>query len=219
RLSKTLGNKGNLVDAFTILLIAVAVAVIWGWMKRSQKNSRQQIANASEPKLDQYHQEISDSAQRLVEIINESLKIANESKNADTKLSRLDVAKKRLKELKKLSNEHPFIKLTQLEKVELSIVELEQEFIQAQYREAAEGNMRGQELEKEGNVDAAILEYERLLEDGVDTPFTYRRLAIIYSKRKETDEELRVLRAAIKNVPVGNSTHYQWFAERLAKKS
>ncbi|TDY04201.1 hypothetical protein [Thiohalophilus thiocyanatoxydans] len=207
------------MEAFTILLIIVAVAVVWVWIKKSQKNSRQQIANAPEPKLEQYHQAISASAQRLVEIINESLKIANESKNADTKVSRLDVAKKRLEELKKLSNEHPFIKLTQLAQVEQSIAELEQEFLQAQYREAAEGNMRGQELEKEDNIDAAILEYERLLEEGVDTPFTYRRLAIIYSKRKETDEELRVLRAAIKNLPVENSTHYQWFAERLAKKS
>ena len=206
------------MEASTILLIIAAAAAVWVWVKKSQKNSPQQIANAPEPKLDQYHQAISASAQRLVEIINESLKIANESKNADTKVSRLDVAKKRLEELKKLSDEYPFIKLTQLAQVDQSIAELEQEFLQAQYREAAEGNMRGQELEKEGNIDAAILEYERLLEEGVDTPFTYRRLAIIYSKRKETDEELRVLRAAIKNVPVQNSTHYKWFAERLAKK-
>ncbi|MFD1700089.1 tetratricopeptide repeat protein [Halopseudomonas phragmitis] len=206
------------MEAFTILFIIAAVAAVWVWVKKSQKNSPKQAANELEPKLDQYHQAISATAQRLVEIINESLKIANESKNADTKVSRLDVAKKRLEELKKLSDEHSFIKLTQLSKVEQSIADLEQEFLQAQYREAAEGNMRGQELEKEGNVDAAILEYERLLEEGVDTPFTYRRLAIIYSKRKETDEELRVLRAAIKNIPVENSTHYKWFAERLAKK-
>ena len=124
-----------------------------------------------------------------------------------------------LGELKQLSRDHPFIKLTQLPQVEQSIADLEREFLQAQYREAADGNMRGQSLEKEGKVDEAILEYERLLEEGVDTPFTYRRLAIIYSKRKEREEELRVLRAAIKNVHIENSAHYQWFAERLAKKS
>lgn len=207
------------MESFTILLVILAVAAVWVWIKKSKKNSSQQISHAPEPKLDQYHQAISDSAQRLVKIINESLKIANESKNADTKVSRLDVAKMRLEELKKLSDEHTFIKLTQLAQVEQSIAELEQEFLQAQYREAAEGNMRGQKLEKEGNIDAAILEYERLLEEGVNTPFTYRRLAILYSKRKETDEELRVLRVAIKNVPVENIDHYQWFAERLAKKS
>lgn len=79
--------------------------------------------------------------------------------------------------------------------------------------------MSGQSLEKEGRIDEAIVEYERLLDVGVDTPFTYRRLVIIYSKRNEREEELRVLRAAIKNVPAQNSKHYQWFADRLAMKS
>jgi tetratricopeptide (TPR) repeat protein len=207
------------VEALTLLLIIAAIAAIWILGKKSKKNSHTRFQETSEPKLDQFNQAIVDSAQRLVEIINESLKIANESKNADTKVSRLDVAKKRLDELKKLSKEYPLIKLTQLPEVEQSIAGLEREFLQAQYREAAEGNMRGQALEKDGNIDGAILEYERLLQEGVDTPYTYRRLAIIYSKRKETDEEMRVLRAAISNIPVENSAHYKWFAERLAKKS
>lgn len=206
------------MEALTLLLIIAAIATIWVWRQKS-KPPRRRFQKNSEPKLDQFNQAISDSAQRLVDIINESLKIANESKNADTKISRLDVAKKRLEELKKLSNEYPFIKLTQLSQVEQSIAGLEREFLQSQYREAAEGNMRGQALEKDGSIDDAILEYERLLQEGVDTPYTYRRLAIIYSKRKEPEEEMRVLRAAIRNVPVENSAHYQWFAERLAKKS
>lgn len=206
------------MEALTLLLIIAAIATIWVWRKKSKPPHRR-FQKDSEPKLDKFNQAISDSAQRLVDIINESLKIANESKNADTKISRLDVAKKRLEELKKLSNEYPFIKLTQLSQVEQSIAGLEREFLQSQYREAAEGNMRGQALEKDGNIDDAILEYERLLQEGVDTPYTYRRLAIIYSKRKEPEEEMRVLRAAIRNVPVENSAHYQWFAERLAKKS
>ena len=79
--------------------------------------------------------------------------------------------------------------------------------------------MRGQALEKDRKIEEALLEYEKLLEQGVDTPFTYRRLAILYSKRKDRENELRVLRTALKNVPVENSKHYQWFAERLAKKS
>jgi tetratricopeptide (TPR) repeat protein len=207
------------VEALTLLLIIAAIVAIWIFGKKSKKNSNNRLQKTSEPKLDQFNQAIVDSAQRLVEIINEPLKIANESKNADTKISRLDVAKKRLNELKKLSKEYPLIKLTQLPEVEQSIAGLEREFLQAQYREAAEGNMRGQALEKDGNIDGAILEYERLLQEGVDTPYTYRRLAIIYSKRKEPDEEMRVLRAAISNVPIENSAHYQWFAERLAKKS
>lgn len=201
---------------FIVGLVVVAGIV---WSRKSKPSSRVPSRKSTKPALDEFQQAVFDSAQRMVDVINESLKIANESKNADTKVSRLDVAKQRLEDLKRLSNEHPFIDLTQLPQVEQSIAALEIEFLQAQYREAAEGNMCGQSLEKEGKVDEAILEYERLLEEGVDTPFTYRRLAIIYSKRKEREEELRVLRAAIKNVPVANSNHYQWFAERLAKKS
>lgn len=207
------------MEALTLLLIGLAVVASWMWARNSKERPHRPPQVPTEPEFGEFHQAIIATAQRLVDIINESLKIANESKNADTKVSRLDVAKKQLGELKRLSKEHPFIKLTQLPQVEQSIAALEGEFLQAQYREAAVGNMRGEFLEKEGKIDEAILEYERLLEEGVDTPFTYRRLAIIYSKRKEREEELRVLRAAIKNVPVENSTHYQWFAERIVKKS
>lgn len=207
------------MDTLTFSLVGLAVVGVVVWAISSQGKHRRPARTSSEREFDDVGRVVTYSAQRLVDVINESLKIANDSKNADTKISRLDVAKKMLGELKQLSRDHPFIKLTQLPQVEQSIADLEREFLQAQYREAADGNMRGQSLEKEGKVDEAILEYERLLEEGVDTPFTYRRLAIIYSKRKEREEELRVLRAAIKNVQIENSAHYQWFAERLAKKS
>lgn len=210
------------MEGLVVLIIVVALLFVLIWSFKSKAGSSQKIAtphSAQEPQLDVAQQIAASSAQRLVEIINESLQIANDSKNADTKVSRLDVAKMRLDDLKRLAKENPIIKLTQLSQVERSIAELEREFIQAQYREAAEGNMRGQALEKEGNVEEAVQEYERLLADGVDTPFTYRRLAILYSKRKDRESELRVISAALKNVPVENSKHYQWFAERLAKKS
>lgn len=189
-----------------IIFFLIFTVVVW---RRKSEVVRQRSSS----------QAIIYSAQRIVDVINESLKIANDSMNADTKISRLDLAKAQLAELKKLSREHSFIKITDIQKVEQSICGLEQEFLLSHYREAADGNMRGQDLEKEGNIDKAILEYERLLNEGVDTPFTYRRLAIIYSKLKKPDEEVRVLQAAIRNIPVQNSGHYQWFAERLAKKT
>lgn len=206
-----------LVETFVFLFILGLIFLLAISLLSKKLNSDD--IPPSKTKLNQNQQAVVNSVQRLVDIINESLKIANESNNADTKVSRLDVAKQKLNELKRLSEEHTFIQLTQLPQVEQSIEELDQEFMQAHYRTASEGNLRGQALEKEGNVDEAITEYERLLEKNVDTPFTYRRLAIIYSKRKERDEELRVLKAAIKNVPIENSSHYQWFAERLAKKT
>tara|TARA_R110000823_G_scaffold143655_1_gene273947 strand:+ start:2109 stop:2744 length:636 start_codon:yes stop_codon:yes gene_type:complete len=210
------------VEGLVVLIIVVALlfVLIWSFKSRpgsSQKGSRPH--SAQEPQLDVTQQIAASSAQRLVEIINESLQIANDSKNADTKISRLDLAKERLDELKDLVKENPWIKIDQLSEVEQNISTLEWEFKQANYREAADGNMRGQALEKDRKIEEALLEYEKLLEQGVDTPFTYRRLAILYSKRKDRENELRVLRTALKNVPVENSKHYQWFAERLAKKS
>lgn len=210
------------MEGLVVLIIVVALlfVLIWSFKSRpgsSQKGSRPH--SAQEPQLDVTQQIAASSAQRLVEIINESLQIANDSKNADTKISRLDLAKERLDELKDLVKENPWIKIDQLSEVEQNISTLEWEFKQANYREAADGNMRGQALEKDRKIEEALLEYEKLLEQGVDTPFTYRRLAILYSKRKDRENELRVLRTALKNVPVENSKHYQWFAERLAKKS
>jgi len=205
----------------TLIIVTIGLVVVAGvmWMRTSKHQGRPSSESSEKPTIDAYSQSVIESANRLVDVINESLKIANESQNADTKISRLDVAKQRLSELKRISREHSFINLTQLPQVEQSIADLESEFGQAQYREAAGGNMSGQSLEKEGKIDEAIVQYERLIEAGVDTPFTYRRLAIIYSKRKKREEELRVLRAAMENVPKGNSKHYQWFADRFAKKS
>ena len=207
------------MDALLFLLVGLVVLAIVAWTIRSKGTPRRPSRPSSDRRFNDLEQGVVDSAQRLVDVINESLQIASSSKNADTKISRLDVAKDRLAKLKKLSKDYPFINLTQLSEVELSIADLEREFALAGYREAADGNLKGQSLEKEGKITEAIAIYERLLEEGVDTPFTYRRLAIIYSKRKEKDEELRVLHAAIRNIPVENSTHYQWFADRLAKKS
>ncbi len=210
------------MEGLVVLIIAVALLFVLIWSFKSRPGSSQtgsRLHSAREPQLDVPQQIAASSAQRLVEIINESIQIANDSKNADTKISRLDLAKERLEELKDLVKENPWIKIDQLSEVEQNISMLEWEFKQANYREAADGNMRGQALEKDRKIEEALLEYEKLLEQGVDTPFTYRRLAILYSKRKDRENELRVLRAALKNVPVENSKHYQWFAERLAKKS
>lgn len=166
----------------------------------------------------QYVQVTTETAERLVEVINESLHLANDSKNVDTKVSRLNVAKDKLEELKKLVNENSFLHLERLDQFEACVKELELEFDVAGYREIAQGNFSGELLEREGKVDEAIAIYEKLLEIGVDTPFTYRRLAIIYKKKKQKDDEIRVLKTALKNVPSSNNKHYEWFAERLSKR-
>ena len=160
---------------------------------------------------------VTSSAQRLVEVINESLTIANESNNPETKISRLEVAKDKLSEIKKLSKQYSFLALTSLNDVENSISELENEFLISGYAEIANGNITAESLEKEGKVEEAINEYEKLVERKVDTPFTYRRLAILYRKGKQENEETRIINEALNNIPKSNSKHYGWFQERLQK--
>lgn len=154
-------------------------------------------------------------ATRLVAIVNESLKIASESVNPDTKLSRLEVAKQKLAELNALAATYDFLSITSLAEVEALIDSLDVKFTQAGYADICAGNLCGEQLEKEGRIDEAITEYERLLVKGVDTPFTYRRLAILYKKLKRQDDELRVVRAALANISESNAQHYEWFSKRV----
>ena len=160
---------------------------------------------------------IGDSAQRLVSVINDSLKIANNSNNPETKLSRLSVAKSKLEELKRLAARHSFLTITSLNEVEHSISQIENEFMLSGLQEIANGNTSGEALEKDGKLDEAIIQYEKLAAKGVDTPFTYRRLAILYRKAKKGDDELRIIQAALENIPKSNAKHYSWFQDRLNK--
>ena len=208
-----IGSLGSGSALSTVYFSMFLVLMFFGAKLHREKKSKKNISNDHEQTI----KSVSGSGTRLVEIINESLKIANESKNPDTKVSRLNVAKDKLEELKKLEREFSFINITKLDEVESSIKALELEFETAGYREIAQGNMRGELLEKEGNIQAAIEAYEPLLSAKVDTPFTYRRLAILYRKLKQKDDEIRVVKEALKNIPSSNSKHYQWFAERLSK--
>lgn len=61
-----------------------------------------------------------------------------------------------------------------------------------------ERNLKGQQLEKQGDVEGAIRLYEQNIIDEVDTPHPYNRLTIIYRKQKRFDDEIRVLEKAIK---------------------
>lgn len=58
-------------------------------------------------------------------------------------------------------------------------------------------NLKGKELEKIGQVDRAIKFYEENVKDEFDGSFPYNRLAIIYRKRKQYKDEIRVLNKAI----------------------
>ena len=60
-----------------------------------------------------------------------------------------------------------------------------------------ERNLKGIQLEKDGQVDEAIKLYERNIEENFEGNHPYDRLAIIYRKRNQIGDEIRVLEKAI----------------------
>ena len=157
------------------------------------------------------------SAQRMVDVINESKKLAKTSKNPSTKVSRFKVARDKLEELKNMTHQYPFLSLPTLNEFEKELSDIALEIQQGGYVAIANANEAGQQLERDGLIDEAIPKYERLIAKAVDTPFTYRRLAIIYRKKKMVQDELKVLKEAIKNIPVSNTKHFEWFEDRYKK--
>ncbi len=83
--------------------------------EQSQAYSKSSYLTKSDVKL------IAETAQRIVQIINESLQIANTTKNIETKTSRVRIARQKLIELKEYAKKYPFIKIDKLHEVESNI--------------------------------------------------------------------------------------------------
>lgn len=64
------------------------------------------------------------------------------------------------------------------------------------FRTAARNNA-GIQLEKDGKTDEAIAVYEDNIKDGYPAYHSFQRLMIIYRKRKEYDNEIRVIQRGI----------------------
>jgi tetratricopeptide (TPR) repeat protein len=160
---------------------------------------------------------IASSAHRMIEVITESMRIAQDTSNPDTKSSRVGVARDNLRRLQAMQADYPFLVLENLPEVDADLTRLEAEAMVSDYAALADGNGKGQALEKEGRIEEAIEVYQRLTDGGTDTPFTYRRLAILHRKGKDTDAELAVLEQAIRNVPESNTGHHGWFVDRRDK--
>lgn len=60
-----------------------------------------------------------------------------------------------------------------------------------------ERNNIGIQLEKNGKIDEAIAVYEDNIRDGYPAYHSFQRLMIIYRKRKEYDNEIRVIKRGI----------------------
>lgn len=97
---------------------------MFDWLRRLSSKSSQPERPAY---TEQDVQMLGAMAQRMADAINESMQIANQSKNVETRRSRIRVARDRLADLQKMASEHPFLALTNLVDVERSIAELERE--------------------------------------------------------------------------------------------
>jgi len=82
----------------------------------------------------------------------------------------------------------------------------------------ADRNLYGQQLEKQGNIGDAIRVYQQNVEDEVDTPFPYMRLAVLYHKAHAYPAEIWILEKGISicNTPQ-TATSYKWMVKRLNK--
>jgi tetratricopeptide (TPR) repeat protein len=82
-------------------------------------------------------------------------------------------------------------------------------------------SLKGVELEKQGRIDDAITFYEKLVKNNFDGSHPYNRLAILYRKRNDYDNEKRVLEKAIELYSKGNPMYTKpkldRFKERLRK--
>lgn len=58
-------------------------------------------------------------------------------------------------------------------------------------------NIKGTKHEKEGRIDLAIKLYEKNISENFEGKHPYDRLAIIYRKQKDLENEIRVLNKAI----------------------
>lgn len=72
-------------------------------------------------------------------------------------------------------------------------------------------NLKGIELEKKGNIEDAVKLYEQNIADEFDGTHPYKRLAIIYRKKGQIEDEIEVLKKAIQVLKSNK------FKERLKK--
>jgi tetratricopeptide (TPR) repeat protein len=160
---------------------------------------------------------VKQAADELVGEIVTALGAASEFTDIGTRKLHVASTRAEFLELKRLAGRCRVLQHAGLEELELQILQIEKETETLEKQAITKRNQDGQDLEKRGLIKEAIAAYEKLVAKMVDTPFTYRRLAILYRKLKSFDDEIRVLREALRNIPKSNRKHYDWFKARLLK--
>jgi len=160
---------------------------------------------------------VKQTADELVGEINATLGTARKSTDIGSRKLHVASTRAEILQLKRLAGGCRELRHADLEEVELQILQIEKQTEILEQQAMAKRNQDGQDLEKRGLIKEAIAAYEKLVAKMVDTPFTYRRLAILYRKLKSFDDEIRVLREALRNIPKSNRKHHDWFKARLLK--
>jgi hypothetical protein len=160
---------------------------------------------------------VQQTADELVDGISTTLTEASKSTDIHARKLHLASTRAEIRELKRLAPRCRVLQRADLEEVELQFRQIEKETEILEQRATAKGIKDGQDLEKRGLIEEATATYERLVAKMVDTPLTYRRLAILYRKMKSSGDEMRILRAALRNIPKSNRKHRNWFRARLLK--
>ena len=75
----------------------------------------------------------------------------------------------------------------------------------------------GRALEMSGRVDEAVGYYETAVSDQMSTRFPYEHLRIIYRRREQYDDALRICQAALQNsfLSEQDHAHFQSWADKL----
>jgi tetratricopeptide (TPR) repeat protein len=160
---------------------------------------------------------VKQTADELVGGIITTLGTASKSTDIGTRKLHVESTRAEVLELKRLARGCRELQHADLGEVELQIRQIEMETEILEQRTVAKRHRDGQDLEKRGLIKEAIAAYEKLVAKTAGTPLTYRRLAILYRKLKSFDDEIRILRAALRNLPESNRKHYDWFEARLLK--
>jgi hypothetical protein len=112
------------------------------WDDSESPKKQEETDQIDPPNLTELQRFAWNQAISLMELINESIQISNNSTNPETKVSRLELAHAKLDSLKLLSVQHPFIKLQRLDGVRKTIADLAEEYSEAGYYAKTDSSCR-----------------------------------------------------------------------------
>lgn len=83
-------------------------------------------------------------------------------------------------------------------------------------KDMVDNNLRGMGFEKQKNIEAAIRLYEYNIEHGFNGSHPYERLVIIYRRMKDYDNEIRIIKSALR-LYSNHAIAREWYEKRLNK--